>query len=98
MDFEGKEKLKEYIEQGQTLLNVNAQLQQQLMQMNSIIANLTGQDLSNGQGAAVPYGERPDGAGQAAQGQSNPIMTAQGGAANNALNSYAKQLVERGKV
>ena len=100
MDFEGKEKIKEYIQEGQTLQNINMQLQQQLLQLNGIIANLTGQDLSNVQGVTEPLGDTPTNQGQqqAAGSAANPIMTAKNGAANNALNSYGKQLVERGKV
>lgn len=42
MDFEGIEKVKDYVKQGQTLLNVVRQLQAQLMDAQGYIAFLTG--------------------------------------------------------
>ena len=42
MDFEGIEKVRDYVRQGQTLLNIVQQLQQQLMQANNFIAFLRG--------------------------------------------------------
>lgn len=46
MDFEGKEKVKEFVMQGQTMQNVINQQNQQLMQMSQIISQYTHQDLT----------------------------------------------------
>lgn len=43
MDFDGLEKVKEKVQQGQTLLNMLMQMQQTMMQQAAMIAQLTGQ-------------------------------------------------------
>ena len=70
MEFEGKEKVLEQVQQGQTLLNICQQMSQQLDQMAFIIQSLTGKDM----GIAAPQ----DG-GQSAGGKQPPAGTAGGG-------------------
>lgn len=72
MDFEGKEKVKEYIMQ-----------QSQQMQYN----------MMQGYGQAAPNGNYAN-----ANNVQNPVSTAVEGAADNALNSYGKQLFEKAQV
>jgi len=45
MEFEGKEKVLEQVQQGQTLLNICQKMSQQLDQMAFIIQSLTGKDM-----------------------------------------------------
>ena len=54
MEFEGIDKVKEQVQNGQTLLNICQQMSQQLDQMALIIQTLTGKDM--GIGAAQPTG------------------------------------------
>lgn len=59
MDFDGQEKVKDRVQQGETLLNMLAQMQAQMQQMGALIYQLTGRDLvgiSGGvnKGAAAP--------------------------------------------
>ena len=48
MDFEGIDKVRDKVQQGQTLLNICQQLSQQLDQMAFIIQSLTGKDMGLG--------------------------------------------------
>ena len=57
MDFDGEEKVKEKVQQGQTLMNQMAMMQDQMNKMGLIIMKLTGQDvlgLAQGGGAPAP--------------------------------------------
>ena len=63
MDFDGKEKVKERVEQGQTLLNQLAMMQQQMQKMAVIIYSLTGRDvMGDAMGAQMP--QMPHGTGK----------------------------------
>ena len=96
MDFEGIDKVRERVRQGQTLLNVCQQLSQQLDQMAQIVQSLTGQDLG-----AVPAG---DGAGTGGAGV--PAASGGGGspladgimAAQTPMTGYGQRLAERSRV
>lgn len=57
MEFEGIDKVKERVQQGQTLLNICQQLSQQLDQMALIVQSLTGRDMGIGQPAAASSGQ-----------------------------------------
>lgn len=57
MEFEGIDKVKERVQQGQTLLNICQQLSQQLDQMALIVQSLTGRDMGIGQPAAAFSGQ-----------------------------------------
>ena len=63
MEFEGKEKVVEQVQQGQTLLNICQQMSQQLDQMALIIQALTGKDMGIG-GAPADAGGNPGTGGQ----------------------------------
>ena len=45
MDFDGKEKVKEKVQQGQTMMNQMAAMQQQMLKLGAIVYQLTGQDV-----------------------------------------------------
>ena len=60
MEFDGQEKVRGKVEQGQTLLNQLMQMQQQMQQMAAIIASLTGRgnpgnEPQSGHQSAVPH-------------------------------------------
>lgn len=52
MDFEGIDKVREKVQQGQTLLNICQQMSQQMDQMAVIIQSLTGKDMGIGSAMA----------------------------------------------
>lgn len=57
MDFEGIDKVREYVQQGRTLLNVCMQLKQENDMMRAIIQGITGRNLgANVGGAGAPQG------------------------------------------
>lgn len=56
MEFEGKEKVMEQVQNGQTLLNICQQMSQQMDQMALIIQALTGKDMGAGMAAGAPTG------------------------------------------
>lgn len=95
MDFEGIDKIKEQVAQGQTLLNI---CQQQAMQIQQLTALLTG-----GMPAAAP---NQPAAGSQPQGQGNPQPAPQNGgnglasgimAARTPMTSYGQRLAARSK-
>lgn len=57
MEFEGIEKVREQVRQGQTLLNICQQMSQQLDQMALIIQALTGKDMGVGTPGAAQGGQ-----------------------------------------
>lgn len=77
MEFDGAEKVKDRVEQGQTLLNMMQQMYGQMAKMNLIIQQLTGQDvmgLADG-GAGAAQGAQPA---QASSGMGKAVNDAQG--------------------
>lgn len=84
MDFEGKDKVREYAEQGQTLMNVVQQLQEQMAQMSQMLGAMTGQPMApeeepqQASGPSrptdVPNGNKATQGVMQAQGQQTPYM------------------------
>lgn len=77
MEFDGAEKVKDRVEQGQTLLNMMQQMYGQMAKMNLIIQRLTGQDvmgLADG-GADAAQGAQPA---RASSGMGKAVNDAQG--------------------
>ncbi len=93
MEFEGIDKVREQVQQGQTLLNTCKQLSQQLDQMALLIQSLTGKDMGVGSSQA------------AQQGGGNPAAAQQGGsgssladgvmAAQTPMTGYGQRLAKR---
>ena len=54
MDFDGKQKVKERIQKGQTLYNQVIELQQQIQKMGIIIQQLTGENVTDDASGAAP--------------------------------------------
>lgn len=91
MDFDGEEKVKERVQQGQTLLNQLAQMQAQMQKLGMIVYQLTGQDVlgltQGAQQAAAPAAH----SGGASMGK------AQKDAQQATMTSYGQTLAERAK-
>ena len=98
MEFEGIEKVREQVRQGQTLLNMVQQLNQRLDQMALIIQQVTGQNMGIGQqqtGQATGQGKTGT---QTAQASQNSATTMEGAAKNAAkenMTSYGQKLASR---
>ena len=91
MDFDGKQKVKDQVQQGMTLVKQLAAMQQQVAQLGAVVYQLTGRDVvglqdggqSGGQTAAAPSG------GGNSQGQS------QKAAQTGTMTAYGEQLAKR---
>lgn len=97
MEFEGIDKVREQVQQGQTLLNICQQMSQQLDQMAQIIQTLTGKDMGIG-GTGAPR------TGGGAQGGQTAAPTSTGGAdglasgimeAQTPMTGYGERLAKR---
>lgn len=99
MEFEGIDKVREQVQQGQTLLNICQQLSQQLDQMALIIQALTGKDMGVGGQQAAGGGTSSSGGKQtAAAGGSSESSLASGiMEAHTPMTDYGTQLAERSK-
>ena len=95
MDFDGEEKVKEKVQQGQTLMNQMAQMQQIMQKMGMVIYQTTGQDVLG------MFNAQSGGAGAPQSGIPAPKGESTGGAIKEAqtdgLNSYGERLVARSK-
>lgn len=83
MDFDGDEKVRDRVQQGQTLLNQLAAMQQQMMKLGMIVYQLTGQDVvgltAGQQGTQTQQPARLSGGmGQAQKDAQTSTMTAYG--------------------
>lgn len=83
MDFEGIDKVRDKVQQGQTLLNICQQLSQQMDQMAMIIQSLTGKDM----GVGMPVNES----------RNAPIKSAgSGGIAKSAVDAQKQPMTDYG--
>ncbi len=92
MDFDGMESVKERVEQGQTLMNQMAAMQQNMQKMGMIIYQLTGQDVlgvTQGGAQAPQMGTMPP------QGES--MGKAQKDAMGETMTAYGQRLAARAK-
>ncbi len=68
MDFDGKQKVKDKVQQGQTLINQLAMMQEQVTKLGMIVQRLTGEDLIGlGDQGAAAQPTAPSGGGESAQ-------------------------------
>ena len=89
MEFEGIEKVKEYVSQGQTLLNLCQQMQQQITEMGAVLTMLTGKQIGSQQ---IPQGNAPAGNMQnGGSGIADKAVNAQ----KAAMTDYGTQLAKR---
>ena len=92
MDFDGMENVKDRVEQGQTLMNQMAAMQQNMTKMGMIIYRLTGQDVlgvTQGGAQAPQMGSMPP------QGES--MGKAQKDAMGETMTAYGQRLAARAK-
>lgn len=92
MDFEGIDKVREHVEQGQTLLNICQQQQQQIMQLQAVLQGapmpMQGQPAPQGGGSPAPQQAKPSGGKSVAGG----IMDSQA-----PMTSYGQRLAKRSR-
>lgn len=99
MDFEGVEKIRERVQEGQTLLNVCQQMAQQMDQMAFIIQSLTGRDMGIGQPAITGMGGQSDAIqqGQGKQGRGVHNITGASAKAQRPTTGYGERLAKKAK-
>lgn len=92
MEFEGIDKVREKVMEGQTLLNIVQQMNQQMTQMAMIIQSITGQDMGIG---VQPNGGQP-GAPAPKSGGKTPVTDA-AMQAQTPMTGYGQRLAARSK-
>lgn len=86
MDFDGKQKVKDKVQQGQTLMNQLAMMQEQVTKLGMIVQQLTGEDLIGlGDLGAAAQPTAPSGGGESAQKK----------AETGTMTSYGEKLASR---
>ena len=95
MDFEGIEKVKDKVRQGQTLLNIVQQMNQQMQQMAMMIQQLTGQAIAPQQGQPQGQPQQAQGQTQSVPGGKNNVDRAVTNAAKTNMSSYQQKLAAR---
>lgn len=94
MDFDGDEKVRDHVQQGQTLMNQMARMQQMMMRMGEIILNTTGEDVmgltEQQEGQNGPQSGKP-----ASEGES--MGKAQKDAQTETMTPYGEKLAARAK-
>lgn len=92
MEFEGKDKVLQRIQQGQTLLNIVQQQAAEMEKMAIIIQQLTGRDLT---GATHAAGQGTGQGGQGSGGGGGRLARAETDAANANMTGYGERLAAR---
>ena len=92
MEFDGQEKVRDRVQQGQTLLNQLMQMQQDMQKMGAIIYRLTGQDPLGAAGASPGQPAQPT---KQPEGQS--MGRAQKAAQTANMTAYGEKLAARAK-
>ena len=97
MDFEGIEKVKDKVREGQTLLNLIQQMNQQMQQMAMVIQQLTGQVPAPQQGQPQPQPQKaqPQQQRQPVPGGKNNVDRAVTNAAKTGMSNYQQKLAAR---
>lgn len=95
MDFDGEEKVKERVQQGATLMNQVAQMQQMMQKMGMIIYKTTGDDV-------LGLFDAPQGGAQPSQGgipapEGKSMGSAKTDAEKSTMTSYGERLAARAK-
>ena len=95
MDFDGLEKVRDKVEQGQTLMNQLAMMQQQMIQIASVLYEKTGIDAL---GITNPSGSPAGGPQSAPKAEGGKSMgSAQTDAQKENMTSYGERLAERAR-
>ena len=93
MEFDGDEKVKQKVQQGQTLVNIVQQQQTQLQQLNLMLAQLTGRDMLGEM--SMQMQQQASAPQQQANGRT--MAAAQKNAETANMTSYGERLAERAK-
>lgn len=93
MEFDGDEKVKQKVQQGQTLVNIVQQQQTQLQQLNLMLAQLTGRDMLGEM--SMQMQQQASAPQQQASGRT--MAAAQKNAETANMTSYGERLAERAK-
>lgn len=96
MEFDGDEKVKQKVQQGQTMLNIVNGLTEKINQLNGIIAQLTGRDVVGEAMAAQGGATVSSGAGAKAN-SGGTMASAQKNAQTANMTSYGERLAQRAK-
>lgn len=96
MEFDGDEKVKQKVQQGQTMLNIVNGLTEKINQLNGIIAQLTGRDVVGEAMAAQGGATVSSGAGVKAN-SGGTMASAQKNAQTANMTSYGERLAQRAK-
>ena len=94
MDFDGMEKVKDRVEQGQTLLNMMAQMQMDMQKLGLIVYNLTGRDVL---GLFDNAAGKPAGGAAPAKGGGKSMGSAKTDAMQAGMTDYGMTLASRAK-
>lgn len=92
MEFEGKDRVLQRVQQGQTLLNTMRQQQAEMQKMAVIIQQLTGRDVTGG---GMAQGQSPGQTGNAAGGGGGGLANTEAEAAKTAMTGYGERLAAR---
>ena len=97
MEFEGIDKVREQVQQGQTLLNICRQMSQQMDQMAALLQALTGKDMgvgavSQGGGSAQGGGQSPGSPAGGGNSLASAVTQAQ-----TPMTGYGQRLAARSK-
>lgn len=88
MDFDGEEKVRDKVQQGQTLLNQMQMMQQQMTKLGMIVYKLTGQDVL---GLGMPQGQPIPPQGQPSKSMGSAVTDAQ----KAPMTAYGERLAKR---
>lgn len=91
MEFEGIEKVREQVRQGQTLLNMVQQMSQRMDQMALIIQSVTGMDMGIGNQEAPTAGQKQ----QTSQATGTTMEKKAANAKKSNMTSYGQKLAQR---
>ena len=93
MDFDGQEKVRDKVQQGQTLLNQLMMMQEQMNKLGLIVYQLTGQDVVGLANGGVPVNAPPP----VAPGGGKSMGSAQKDAQKETMTAYGQRLAEHAK-
>lgn len=93
MDFDGMEKVRDKVEQGQTLLNQLMVMQEQMNKLGMIVYSLTGQDVVGLANGGVPVNAPPP----VAPNGGKSMGSAQTDAQRENMTSYGQKLADRAR-
>lgn len=95
MEFEGKEKVREFVKEGETLYMLVQQMAQRLDQMAAIIQLSTGKDMGLGEPGAATPAQAPPQSGTSSGGSGGSMAKSVQNGQEQAMTRYGKSLAAR---